>query len=120
MERYFKRNKERMTLAGDAKHIDPQVPGLLADGWVEVPSMADLPVFVPTVVTMRQARLALLQRGLLSQVKTAVANSGQAAQIEWATSNTVERNRAFVQSIATGLGLTDAQLDDLFRLAATL
>lgn len=78
----------------------------------------------PTVVTMRQARLALLQVGLLTQVNTAVAAmpgaQGDAARIEWEFSSTVERNRPLVQALGAALGLTDAQLDDLFRLAATL
>ena len=74
----------------------------------------------PNQVTMRQARLALLQQGLLAQVDQAVASSGQAAQIEWEFSSTVERNKALVQTLQPALGLTDTQLDDLFKLAATL
>lgn len=79
---------------------------------------------VPEVVTMRQARLALLQNGMLTQVNTAVANmpgaAGDAARIEWEFSSTVERNRPLVQSLIGALGLTESQLDNLFRLAATL
>lgn len=79
---------------------------------------------IPEVVTMRQARLALLQAGLLAQVNTAVANmpgaAGDTARIEWEFSSTVERNRPLVQSLIGALGLTESQLDDLFRLAATL
>lgn len=79
---------------------------------------------VPEVVTMQQARLALLQSGLLAQVNTAVASmpgaAGDTARIEWEFSSTVERNRPLVQSLISALGMTDAQLDDLFRLAATL
>lgn len=79
---------------------------------------------IPQIVTMRQARLALLQSGMLTQVNTAVANmpgaAGDAARIEWEFSSTVERNRPLVQSLIGALGLTESQLDDLFRLAATL
>jgi len=75
-------------------------------------------------VTMRQARLALLQSGLLAQVNAAVAAmpgvEGDAARIEWEFSGAVERNLPLVQSLATALGLTETQLDDLFMLAATL
>lgn len=78
----------------------------------------------PQVVTMRQARLALVQAGLLAQVNTAVAAmpgaAGDTARIEWEFSGTVERHRPLVQALGAALGLTDAQLDDLFRLAATL
>lgn len=81
-------------------------------------------LLVRQVVTMRQARLALLQYGLLGTVQSVVDAmpwaEGDAARIEWEFSSTVERNRPLVQSLATALPLTEQQLDDLFRLAATL
>lgn len=77
---------------------------------------------IPQSVTMRQARLALLQSGLLATVNQAVAAlpgaAGDAARIEWEFSSTVERNRPLVQSLVSALGLADAQLDELFTLAA--
>lgn len=95
----------------------------LAEGNTPQPADPVVPA-VPAVVTMRQARLALLQNGMLTQVNTAVANmpgaAGDAARIEWEFSSTVERNRPLVQSLIGALGLTESQLDDLFRLAATL
>lgn len=79
---------------------------------------------VPEVVTMRQARLALLQVGLLAAVATAIAAlpspQKEAATIEWEYSQTVERHRPFVLTLGAALGLTSSQLDDLFALAATL
>lgn len=77
------------------------------------------------VVSMRQARLALLQAGLLSQVEAAIAaiedaGQRQAVQIEWEYAAEVNREHPWVQSLATALGLTEVQLDDLFTLAATL
>lgn len=95
----------------------------IAEGNMPQPADPVVPA-IPEVVTMRQARLALLQVGLLAQVNTAVANmpgaAGDAARIEWEFSSTVERNRPLVQSLIGALGLTESQLDDLFRLAATL
>jgi hypothetical protein len=95
----------------------------LAEG--NAPEPADAPpVPVITSVTMRQARLALLQQGLLTQVNNAVASmpgaQGDAVRIEWEFSSAVERNRPLVQSLAASLGMTSQQLDDLFALAATL
>jgi hypothetical protein len=95
----------------------------LAEG--NTPEPADAPpVPVITSVTMRQARLALLQQGLLTQINNAVASmpgaQGEAVRIEWEFSSTVERNRPLVQALAASLGLTSQQLDDLFTLAATL
>ncbi|MEY4756847.1 MAG: hypothetical protein RJA34_1745 [Pseudomonadota bacterium] len=75
---------------------------------------------VPQSVTMRQARLALLGAGMLTQVNAAITQADQAAQIEWEYAQTVERNSALVQTLAAGLGLTDADLDALFVAAATL
>lgn len=77
------------------------------------------------VVSMRQARLALLQSNLLSQVEAAIAaiedaGQRQAVQIEWEYAAEVDMTHPWVQSLASALGLTEAQLDDLFTLAATL
>lgn len=89
------------------------------------PEPADVPVpAVPASVTMRQARLALLQAGLLSTVNDAIAAmpgaDGDAARIEWEYSQEVQRNRALVLALAPVLNLTDAQLDQLFITASTL
>jgi len=76
---------------------------------------------VPTHVTMRQARLALNQAGLLTTVDTAI-NSGtdEAAKIEWEYAQDVQRTWPLVLALMPVLGMTEAQLDDLFILAATL
>lgn len=82
------------------------------------------PVVIPNIVTMRQARLALLQSGLLSQVQTAIDSlpspQKEAAQIEWDYSSEVHRDKPFVQLLGAALGLSEQQLDDLFLLASTL
>jgi hypothetical protein len=79
---------------------------------------------VPPEVTMRQARLALLNAGLLSAVETAIDALPEpprtAARIEWDHSNTVQRNNAFVLQLGGLLGLTPQQLDSLFIAAAQL
>jgi len=75
---------------------------------------------VPEVVTMRQARLALLQAGLLAQVNTAIASADDATKIAWEFSSEVQRNNPLVSTLAAALNLSDAQLNNLFTLAATL
>lgn len=79
---------------------------------------------VPAVVTMRQARLALLGAGLLSQVDAAIAAMPEpersAAVIFWEYSTTVERSNAFVRQLSAGLQLTSQQVDALFVAAAGL
>lgn len=80
---------------------------------------------VPVRVTRRQARSALLMRGLLDNVPVVIAaipdeGARRLAQIEWEDATEFDRNRDLVIQIGTALGLDSKQLDDIFRLAATL
>jgi len=79
---------------------------------------------IPVQVTMRQARIALLRAGYLTQIDAAIAAltgaAGQEAQITWNSSSTVRRDNPLLAQIASTFGLTSAQLDGLFTLAATL
>jgi hypothetical protein len=83
-----------------------------------------IPPAVPTQVTMRQARLALLAAGKLSAVDTAIAALSspqkEEAQIEWDYSSTVERNSAIVALLGPALELDDEALDALFTAASKL
>ena len=79
----------------------------------------------PTSVTMRQARLALLQAGYYSSVQTAINAIEdpvfrQESQIEWEYAATVDRVSPFTQGMATALGLSETDMDNLFTLAASL
>ena len=71
-------------------------------------------------VTMRQARLALSQQGLLSTVQENVSQLPEDAQIEWEYAGQVERQSSLMSTLGAALGLTEEQLDDLFRFAETL
>ena len=79
---------------------------------------------VPASVTMRQARLALLNAGLLGLVDAAIASmpgpQKEAALIEWEYAATVERGSALIDQLAPALGLSSEQMDALFRAAASL
>lgn len=92
------------------------------DGEFVAPEPAPEPV--PQSVTMRQARLALLGIGKLHDVDTAIDSLPEpdrsAARIEWEYSQEVQRHNGFVAVLAPALGLTESDLDDLFRTAATL
>ncbi|WP_194720828.1 hypothetical protein [Noviherbaspirillum malthae] len=84
-----------------------------------------VPTAVPQMVTMRQARLALLGVGLLDDVELAIAAiedpaTKRKAQIEWEFSSEVFRNRELVLMLAPALGLDDAALDALFVEASKL
>ncbi len=75
---------------------------------------------IPQSVTMRQARLALLAAGLLDAVESAILTAGTAAKIEWEYAQEVQRNAGLIPKMAQALGMTDAQIDDLFVAAAAL
>lgn len=83
------------------------------------------PPVVPTSVTMRQARLALLGAGLLDSVDAAIAaipdeTARKAAMIEWEFAGEVQRHSGIVSALVPALGLTDEQTDQLFVVAAEL
>lgn len=75
---------------------------------------------VPQQVTMRQVRLALLSAELLDDVEMVIATAGRAAQLEWEYAAVVERSNPVVAAVQQQQGMTDAQIDDLFREAAKL
>ena len=112
--------------------IEPEFAHMLPAGCVEITEAEDNVIRlanqpapqVPESVTMRQARLALLNAGLLSSVNTAIASmpgvQGEAARIEWDYSNEVVRSQPLTLSLAAALGLTPEQMDQLFITAATL
>lgn len=72
------------------------------------------------VVSRFQARAALLQAGLLEQAEAAVAESDVIAQLAWADAQEFRRNSPTVATMSAKLGMTDDQLDELFRQAATI
>ena len=74
---------------------------------------------VPESVTPRQARLALLQATLLDEVEALLAND-KAMQIWWEYSLDIQRNHEHIVAMATAMGMTEVQMDELFILAGTL
>jgi hypothetical protein len=73
-------------------------------------------------VTMRQARLALLQYSLLQAVDDTLngPTTPQAVKIEWEYASTVNKRSPLVANMKALLGLTDDQLTNLFNVASTL
>lgn len=77
------------------------------------------PMPIPASISRLQGRLALNAAGLLTQVEAAVASSGMATQIWYADAQHWERDNPIIAGLATKIGLTSAQLDDLFTKAGT-
>lgn len=110
--------------------VDASIGGVIGDQIINgalapKPPGSSLPPPTPKIVTMRQARLALFDAGLLDAVEPMIAAIADEdhrlrAQIEWASANDVERDNPFTAFLAAALGLSDAELDQLFRTAAYL
>lgn len=88
------------------------------------PQPADATPVPLAILTMRQARLALLQAGLLSTVDAYIAaipsTDGETARIYWNFSTEVFRDNVLVNSILSALGKSSTDIDALFDLAKTL
>ena len=75
---------------------------------------------VPSAVSMFQARAALLAAGLYEAVDAAIQQAGGVNLVAWEYATEVRRDSPMVQAMAQQLGLTDEQVDDLFRQAAAI
>jgi hypothetical protein len=99
--------------------------GWTFDGDTPVPPVPQ-PVPVPASVDNAQARMALIQSGIaIATVDAAIAAIPDAVEREiaytqWEYRATVRRDSELLVSLGTAIGLTSEQIDDLFRLAATL
>ena len=85
------------------------------------------PVIVPEVprsITPRQGLLVLSRAGLLGTVQSAISSlegqEGDEARIEWEYATEWLRNWSLLESIASGIGLTSEQIDDLFIQASKI
>ena len=75
---------------------------------------------VPILVTIRQARMALLAAGLLSAVNNFVASQSDEIKIYWEYSQELYRYHPVLMSLGSQLGLSDQQIDALFVAAGKL
>lgn len=77
---------------------------------------------VPEMVTNYQARAALLQAGLFVTVDAMVKamEPTQPAFQAWEFANNFYRNSEFINTLGAGLGLSSAEIDSLFILAASI
>jgi hypothetical protein len=78
------------------------------------------PVPVPEAITPLQARRALRAAGLLEAVNGWITTQPAEAQEAWEYCVEVRRDDALIAGAQEGLGLTDEQVDDLFRAGAAL
>lgn len=89
------------------------------DAWAASQQEETLPTPVPESVTPRQIRWALNASGLRATVEGAVTSADQDTRDAWEFSNEVRRDNPLLTGLASALGMSTSQLDDLFRLAAS-
>lgn len=74
-----------------------------------------------SAVTRKQMLIALHRAGLLDTIKGAVSASGDIElQIAFDEALTFERNDPFLATMAAALGKSDAEVDGIFALAASI
>lgn len=78
--------------------------------------------YVPPSASKRAARMALIQAGKFALVQPAIdaitdPSQRAMAQVAWDDSLTYRRDDPYLAMIAAAIGLTDADLDNLFRAA---
>lgn len=117
-------------------HATKQVPPIVPDGsravfngssWVveiipPVPTPDVPPEPLPTVLTCSpwQIRKALNATGLRGAVEAAVATADQTTKDAWEFAQEFRRDNPLIAAVASALGKTEAEIDDLFALAVTL
>lgn len=85
-----------------------------------IPEPADIVQDAVIVVTPRQARLTLLNAGLLEQVEMAIDQIGGAAKITWEYATEIRSDDPLIATLAEQLSLTKDQVNSLFEQASTL
>jgi hypothetical protein len=75
---------------------------------------------VPPVIGSMNAKVALLRAGLLPAVQAWVNTQSAEQQLIWNTATNFRRDSTLIADGAAALGLSSAQLDQLFITAATI
>lgn len=85
-----------------------------------VPAQVVSKIIVPVSVSPRQIRQALTAAGLRTQIEMAISSADQDTKDWWEFATSFERAHPMVIAMATGLGVSTAELDELFILAGSL
>ena len=74
---------------------------------------------IPNSITMRQARLHLLDLELLDDIESFISQN-RAWQIEWEYASEVQRTNQLIPALQSALGLFDTDVDAMFIEASKL
>jgi hypothetical protein len=125
-EGHVSRSRGSFTPGSDVSGQPQEVIDLCAATWTQAvidAYLASLPPPLPPlprIVSPRQIRQALTATGLRTGVEAAVAAGDQDLKDWWEFATQFEQDHPMVTGMATALGVTAQQLDDLFALAASL
>lgn len=88
----------------------------------EIEALQNAPAKVPVFVSKFQAKAALLQSNLLDQVEALMADplTPAVAKLAWTDAQEFRRNSPILLFMSSELGMTEEQIDDLFRAAAII
>lgn len=75
---------------------------------------------IPYKISIRQAKLALLEAGLLDDIENAMANADRSVQISWEYATEFERDNPLILYFQSQLNLSKEQVDNLFIQAKGL
>ena len=120
---YYKDTNNQLHWLDDSafEHLLPQGCVQITEEEAAAIQEATKPVPAPvTQISPRQIRMALTQLNLRSQVEAAVVAGDQDMKDWYEFSTYFDRNHPQVLAMATALSVTDAQLDALWKLGATL
>lgn len=101
----------------DEYQAAPESLDALIAGWE---AFAKQQYYDSSAITPRQARLALLNAGLLDAVEAYIAQASRSVQIEWEFANAIRRDWPPVVQAVSALGLSNEHVDALFTAAARL
>ena len=97
------------------------------DRWASAAHAIDNPPappvqMVPEEVSFFQGSAALMQAGYLDEVEAYMAapDTDPFEKLAWKTITVIRRDSAMMAKVGQMFGLTDGQIDDLFRFAATI
>jgi hypothetical protein len=114
-----------VNLAWHGRELDPAfqvslvVPATPSRGW-DITAVPEPRPPVPPVIPAWKGKAALREAGLLDAVEAAVLAVGGRVADAWAGASEWSRDSDFLVSLAAGLGLTEQQVDGMFRSAGAI
>jgi hypothetical protein len=95
------------------------VPVTPVRGW-NVRAVPEARPPVPSSIPAWKGKTALREAGLMDAVEAAIGAAGGRVQDAWASASEWSRDSEFLLALAGELGLSQAQVDQMFREAATI